>query len=127
MVSHVTLGNLTVDRDRYEVCVGGQRVDLTYVEFELLFCLARNSGRVVPRASLLEAVWGNGSEGDARKLTGHISRLRKKIRESHPWRIRTVTKRGYALANDGLGPKPGSAGGLVFVPAPSRQALAGGG
>jgi len=56
MVSHVTLGNLTVDRDRYEVWVGGQRVDLTYVEFELLFCLARSSGRVVPRGNLLEAV-----------------------------------------------------------------------
>ena len=54
------------------------------------------------RVSLLEAVWGAASEGGARKLRVHISGLRKKIRESHPWRIRTVT----TLANDGLGPKP---------------------
>jgi DNA-binding response OmpR family regulator len=127
MVSHVTLGNLIVDRDRYEVWVSKQRVGLTYVEFELLFCLAQNSGRVMPRGALLEAVWGTASEGDARKLTVHISRLRKKIRDSHPWQIRTVTKRGYALANVDLGPEPSNGRRPTLVPAPSRQVLAGGG
>jgi DNA-binding response OmpR family regulator len=127
MVSHVTLGNLIVDRDRYQVWVGKQRVALTYVEFELLFCLARNSGRVMPRGALLEEVWGTASEGDAKKLTVHISRLRKKIRDSHPWQIRTVTKRGYALANVGLGPEPNGGRRPTLVPAASRQALAGGG
>jgi DNA-binding response OmpR family regulator len=99
MSSRIVLGNVTIDRDRFEVWVGDERIELTFVEFELLYALARNAGKVVPRSRLLLAVWNERSTGEDRKLTVHVSRLRKKLRGSDRWRIETVTKRGYLLAN----------------------------
>jgi two-component system response regulator ArlR len=48
-MSRITLGNVTVDRDRFEVWVDVRRVDLTFSEFELLYTLARNAGKVLAR------------------------------------------------------------------------------
>jgi len=100
MANRLTLGNLTIDRSTYEVVVADARVDVTFFEFELLFQLARNAGKVVARERLLETVWrGSPENDDDRRLTVHISRLRKKITASHPYRIKTTPKRGYSLAN----------------------------
>lgn len=120
MAGSIVLGNLTVDRDRYEVRIGGKRVALTFVEFEILFYLARNAGRVVSRERLLRAVWGEDPQDGDRKLTVHISRLRKKLRGSEPWRIQTVTKRGYALmsaAAPAFAPRAGGAAPVSRFPA----------
>ncbi len=92
------LGNLTVDRDRFEATVEGRRVDLTFVEFELLYALARNAGKATSRDRLVAAVWQTPAD-QTHRLTVHISRLRKKLRGSAPWRIETITKRGYILRN----------------------------
>jgi DNA-binding response OmpR family regulator len=97
-MSSIVLGNLTIDRDRFEATVAGRRVDLTYVEFELLYALARNAGKATSRERLVAAVWQAPADGTHR-LTVHVSRLRKKLRESAPWRIETITKRGYILRN----------------------------
>ena len=97
MSSRIALGNVIIDRDLFEVWVGAERIELTFVEFELLSALARNAGKVIPRSQLLLAVWNERSAGEDNKLTVHISRLRKKLRGSNHWRIETVTKRGYAL------------------------------
>jgi DNA-binding winged helix-turn-helix (wHTH) protein len=48
----------------------------------------------------MELVWNEPSQGQDRKLTVHMSRLRKKMGGSQPWHIETITKRGYALAAD---------------------------
>lgn len=96
MGSRIVLGNLSVDRDSYQVNVGGRPVRLSYLEFEVLSCLAENAGRVVPPQQLLAAVWGECGEGNRRKLRVLISRLRKKLRGSL-WQVQTVTKRGYGL------------------------------
>ncbi len=94
----ITLGNMTIDRGRVAVLVGGKPVDLTYVEFELLFVLARNAGQVISRQRLLRSVWNESPPpGGDRKLTVHMSRLRTKMQGSHPWRIETYTRRGYGL------------------------------
>ena len=61
--------------------------------------LARNAGKVLTRARLLQAVWNEPVKDDDRKLTVHMSRLRKKLAASDPWQIETYTKRGYALVN----------------------------
>jgi two-component system alkaline phosphatase synthesis response regulator PhoP len=114
----IVLGNLELDRDRYEVRVDGRPIELSYIQFELLYALAAKAGRLINHEQLLEQIWGASGEAareDSRKLRIHISRLRKKISGSKPWRIKTVTKRGYALANGeddkrrpafGLGPAP---------------------
>ncbi len=99
-MSRITLGNVTIDRDRFEVWVDVRRINLTFVEFELLYNLARNAGKVLARSRLMQAVWNEPSRGHDRKLTVHMSRLRKKMRGSEPWRIETVTKRGYAFVAD---------------------------
>jgi two-component system alkaline phosphatase synthesis response regulator PhoP len=98
-MSNIVLGNMTIDRSRYDVWVGERLVELTYVEFELLFALARNAGKVMSRARLIQAVWHESGGDDDRKLTVHMSRLRKKLAASDPWQIETYTKRGYALMN----------------------------
>jgi len=116
MSSRIVLGNVTIDRDRFEVWVGDRRIELTFVEFELLCTLARNAGKVIPRSRLLLAVWNERTTGEDRKLTVHMSRLRKKLRDSNHWRIETVTKRGYALTQSRdppLGRVLGSGGGRL--------------
>lgn len=102
-----------IDRDRFEVWVGDTRADLTFVEFELLRELARRAGKVITRTRLMRAVWKEPSGDDDRKLTVHMSRLRKKLRGSEPWHIETYTKRGYAFTshragahNAGMGVSP---------------------
>jgi two-component system response regulator RstA len=95
-MSH-TLGNLTIDRSQAGVWVAGEPVTLTYVEFELLYQLARSAGRIVSRRRLMRAIWQDGSSPGDRKLTVHVCRLRGKLTRSHPWRINTYSRRGYAL------------------------------
>ena len=115
MKSRTVLGDVIIDRDLFEVWVGDERIELTFVEFELLCTLARNAGKVIPRSRLLLAVWSERSAGEDNKLTVHMSRLRKKLRGSSHWRIETVTKRGYALRSRGPPPGPalGSGGGRL--------------
>ena len=97
MSDPIQLGNLSIDQERFEVRVADEKADLTFVEFELLQQLASHAGKVVTRRELLLTVWNESNPERDRKLTVHLSRLRKKIRESWPWRIETVTKRGYVL------------------------------
>jgi DNA-binding response OmpR family regulator len=97
MSSRIVLGNVTIDRDRFEVWVGEKRIDLTFVEFEILHVLARNTGKVVSRSRIWQAVWDEAGTGEDRRLTVHVSRLRKKMGGGDGWRIETVKKRGYAL------------------------------
>lgn len=96
-MSRILLGNVLIDRDRFEVKVEGRPVALTFVEFELLYTLAKNAGKVMSRARLMRAVWNEDEPEGARKLTVHMSRLRKKLQGSEPWQIETFTKRGYAF------------------------------
>lgn len=63
----------------------------------MLFELARKAGKVLTRPRLMQAIWNEPGADDDRKLTVHMSRLRKKLRDSYPWRIETYMKRGYAL------------------------------
>ena len=104
MPDTITLGNLSISRDRYDVRIGDQRIGLTYLEFELLHLLARQPGRVLSREDICAGLWGEDA-GNANKLTVHVSRLRKKMACSRWW-IQTVKKRGYALAD--IGPSSGN-------------------
>jgi DNA-binding response OmpR family regulator len=104
MTSRLSLGNLIVDKAAFRVWVDDAPVELTYVEFELLYALARNSQRVLTREHLVQTVWGEEGQGETRKLNVHISRLRKKLTGIHPYSIRTVPKRGYSLADDAPAP-----------------------
>ena len=90
-------GPITVDRERFEVRVHGERLDLTYKEFELLAYLAARPRRVCTRVALLREVWGYDFFGGTRTVDVHIRRLRAKLgTEAHV--IETVRNVGYRLA-----------------------------
>lgn len=78
-------------------------VDLTPKEFDLLWCLFRHRGRLVPRAQLMDTVWGVLVELDTRTVDAHVSRLRKKLAlsEQTPWTISSSYGHGYRLAPRG--------------------------
>ncbi|MET9731594.1 winged helix-turn-helix domain-containing protein [Streptomyces sp. NPDC006458] len=75
--------------------VDGRRLDLTYLEFELLAHLVANPHRVHTRDQLVTTVWGYGHVGDGRTVDVHIARLRRKLGEEHRRAIQTVRRVGY--------------------------------
>lgn len=91
----ITHGELVIDQDRYEVTLGGRKVDLTYKEYELLKYLAARPGRVFSREALLRAVWDYDYFGGTRTVDVHVRRLRSKIDDMKNQFIETVWNVGY--------------------------------
>lgn len=91
----ITVGDLVIDPERYDVFVGGRQVLLTFKEYELLKLLASNPGRVYSREALLEQVWGYQYFGGTRTVDVHIRRLRSKIEDATHTFIDTVWNVGY--------------------------------
>ncbi len=103
VAERLVVGDLTLEPASREVRLGGQPIELTGIEFDILHALARRAGRVVPREALLdEAGRGDVSVGE-RTVDVHISHLRQKLRDDpkSPKRIKTVRGIGYVLAKDG--------------------------
>ena len=92
--SVLRLGDLIVDKSRYEAHLAGRLLDLTNLEFEVLHALARQAEHVLTREQLLEQVWGYAYLGDQRVVDAVIKRLRAKLREAAPDRELVVTVRG---------------------------------
>jgi len=94
----VRIGNVTLDRQTYEVTVDGHPAALPRKEFELLFKLASYPGKTITREQLIEDIWGYDFEGNERTVDVHINRLRERFPEDrHPFRIATVRGLGYRL------------------------------
>ncbi len=72
-------GALRMDCTRHEVRLDGREVELTAKEFGLLEQLLRNSGRVLTRDALLNAVWGYDYHGTTRTVDVHVRRLKQKL------------------------------------------------
>ena len=90
----ITLGNLTINAERYEVSKDGQVLDITIREFELLKFLATQPEKIFTREKLLENVWGYEYYGDVRTVDVTIRRLREKIEDDPSIPKRIITKRG---------------------------------
>jgi len=92
-------GEIVVDLDRHEVMVGGQRVDFTPTEFNLLVYLMRNAGKVLSHRDILRNVWGPEYGQEAQYLRVYIGRLRQKIERdpTHPRYLRTERGVGYCF------------------------------
>ncbi|WP_327046566.1 response regulator transcription factor [Microbispora sp. NBC_01189] len=93
----LTVGDLVMDEDAREVTRGGELVDLTPTEFELLRFLMRNPRRVLSKAQILDRVWSYDFGGQAHVVELYISYLRKKIDAGRPALIHTVRGVGYVL------------------------------
>lgn len=76
----VTVGSLTIDRQRQSVCMGRRSIHLTPTEFALLWALAARPGEVYRREELLQRVWGEGVYVTLRTVDVHMSKLRHKLR-----------------------------------------------
>ena len=88
-------GDLTIDQHRYEVSIAGEKIDLTYKEYELLRYMADRPGRVFSRESLLRSVWDYDYFGGTRTVDVHIRRLRSKIDSTRHQFIETIWNVGY--------------------------------
>jgi two-component system response regulator RegX3 len=91
------VGDVALDPERHEVVIRGQAVQLPLKEFELLELLLANAGRVLPRDTLIDRVWGSDYVGDTKTLDVHVKRLRAKVESdpSSPSRIVTIRGLGY--------------------------------
>ncbi|MEO6200707.1 MAG: response regulator transcription factor [Cryobacterium sp.] len=93
----ITVGDLTLDEDSYEVTRAGEQIDLTATEFELLRFLMRNPRRVLSKAQILDRVWSYDFGGKSSVVEIYISYLRKKIDAGREPMIHTVRGAGYML------------------------------
>jgi len=96
----LVVDDLEVDTESHEVRLRGELVSLPLKEFELLTLLMENAGRVLPRSTLIDRVWGADYVGDTKTLDVHVKRLRAKIEDdpSTPNRIVTIRGLGYKYA-----------------------------
>jgi len=96
-------GDLEIDPRRRSVRRGEERIDLTSLEFDLLYHLAAQPGRVHSRDALLATVWGDDRVVDSRSIDSLIRRVRKKVERdpSHPEWVQTVWGAGYRFTEGG--------------------------
>ncbi len=93
---------LLIDFSKRSVTVRGEKVDLTFVEFEILTALARNPGRVFTRDMLLTRIWGDAAFRDQRTIDVHIRHLREKLERDakDPEYLFTVRGVGYRFRDN---------------------------
>ena len=100
---NILIGNLTINQNKYEISVGDQSITLPLKEFELLFKLGGQAGRIFTRYDLIEQIWGLDYEGDERTVDVHIKRVRERLRElKASVEIITVRGLGYKLEENQL-------------------------
>jgi two-component system OmpR family response regulator len=95
--AELVVGDLRLDEDTREVHRGGDAVELTATEFELLRFLMRNPKRVLSKAQILDRVWSYDFGGQANIVELYISYLRKKIDAGRTPMIHTMRGAGYVL------------------------------
>jgi len=95
-------GRVLIDDDKRVVKMNGEEVSLTPNEFDILYSLATNRGKVFSREAIIERVFGIDFDGSDRIVDVHIKNLRKKIEEDSrsPKYIITVTKVGYKFGDE---------------------------
>lgn len=89
-------GDIVMDDNRRQVIAGGESVELTYKEFELLKYLMRHEGQVMSRQQIMDTVWDTDFCGESRTVDMHVKTLRQKLGNCGSY-IRTVRNIGYKL------------------------------
>lgn len=93
---------LRIDTDARQAWKDEKLIDLTPIEFDLLYAMARHPRRVLSRDQLIEQVWGYDYYGDERVVDVHIGRLRKKVEDdpTSPSFVVTVRGAGYRFEDE---------------------------
>ncbi|MDP6515069.1 MAG: response regulator transcription factor [Alphaproteobacteria bacterium] len=99
-VALLRFGRLTIDHGARRARIGTRDARLTGYQFDLLWALAENAGRVMSRDQLMDRLRGHGLEAFDRSIDVHVSRIRAAIEDDpkHPRRLITVRGAGYLLA-----------------------------
>lgn len=97
----IDIGDISMNLETREVMVRGEALTLPLKEYELLYFLMDNAGKVINRYKLIERVWGYDYVGDTKTLDVHIKRLRSKIERSpgDPKYILTARGVGYRFVH----------------------------
>jgi DNA-binding response OmpR family regulator len=94
----VCVETLVLDRERHQAFRGSQCLDLTRTEMALLDCLLKSRGEIVPRAALVEAVWGQSDAVSRSTVDSFINLLRKKVDPpGEPRLLHTIKGAGYSI------------------------------
>lgn len=93
----LSLGELVLDQDTYDVMIGSTKLDLTRSEFRLLECLLQNQGKVCTRESLIGRIQGEGVNVVGRTVDTHVFGLRKKL-GPYANAIETIRGVGYRVS-----------------------------
>lgn len=95
-------GSLMIDNSRREAWREGEEIELTSAEFDLLWLLASNSGRILSREEIFSELRGIEYDGQDRSVDVRISRIRSKIGDDpiHPRRIKTIRSKGYLFVKE---------------------------
>jgi DNA-binding response OmpR family regulator len=94
----VQLGELVIDRSRFEARIGKQEIRFTRTELYILWTLASKRGKTFTREELIQAVWGSSVHVNPRTIDAHIVRLRTKLRRHrHIPAIQTIWRVGYRV------------------------------
>ena len=90
---------LVINRETHKCTLYGKAVQLTPIEFSILWCLCENQGKVVSSEELFEAVWGEKFLDNNNTVMAHIGRLREKLGEPprKPRFIKTIWGVGYQV------------------------------
>lgn len=95
----VEVGGIKIDKMAHMVTVEGERVDLSYKEFELLSYFVENTGIALSREKILNHVWNYDYFGDARTIDTHVKKLRSKLGTKGEY-IKTIWGMGYKFEVD---------------------------
>jgi DNA-binding response OmpR family regulator len=95
----ISAGDIVIEPQRRTVRRNEQEVNLTPIEFKLLYELVLHEGQVLPHKSLTDRIWGYDGIDDALLLKGHVRNLRKKLDDdfASPVYIHTVAGVGYSF------------------------------
>lgn len=101
-VNSLIFGALKIDNMRREAWLNEDEIELTSAEFDLLWLLASNAGRILNREEIFGELRGIEYDGQDRSVDVRISRIRSKIGDDpvHPRRIKTIRSKGYLFVRE---------------------------
>ncbi len=96
----ITIGGLSLNKDKYELSIENAPIELTYKEYQLLKLLVENKNKVFSRSKLLSVIWEYDYFGGSRTVDVHIRRLRAKLPPPYNLMLKTVRNVGYMFSPD---------------------------
>ena len=96
-----TLDDLSIDYDRRLVCVAGESIHLTQIEYNILAYLSQHAGKVMTYATIIRSIWGAMDSGSVKKLQVNMANIRKKL-DCRPGENRYIINElgvGYRMAD----------------------------